>query len=105
MPAVSQAISFAYLLKYKNQFKKSLILGFPGGSVVKNLHANAGDMGSFPSPGRSHRPWALFTPCNKRNHCIEKPEHRNQRAASTCRNWKRFAGSNKDLLDAVIGKK
>ena len=22
-------------------------LGFPGGSVVKNLHANAGDMGSI----------------------------------------------------------
>ena len=27
--------------------------GFPGGSVVKNLPANAGDMGSFPGLGRS----------------------------------------------------
>ena len=26
--------------------------GFPGGSVVRNLHANAGDMGSIPGPGR-----------------------------------------------------
>ena len=32
------------------------ILGFPGGSVVKNPPANAGDMGSIPGPGRSHMP-------------------------------------------------
>ena len=30
--------------------------GFPGGSVVKNLPASAGDMSSIPGPGRSHRP-------------------------------------------------
>ena len=30
---------------------------FPGGSVVKNPLANAGDMGSVPDPGRSHVPW------------------------------------------------
>ena len=29
---------------------------FPGGTVVKNLPANAGDKGSSPSPGRSHMP-------------------------------------------------
>ena len=28
--------------------------GFPGGAVVKNLLASAGDMGSSPGPGRSH---------------------------------------------------
>ena len=28
--------------------------GFPGGSVVKNLLANAGDTSSIPGPGRSH---------------------------------------------------
>ena len=27
---------------------------FPGGPVVKNLPASAGDMGSIPGPGRSH---------------------------------------------------
>ena len=27
---------------------------FPGGTVVKNLPANAGDTGSSPGPGRSH---------------------------------------------------
>ena len=30
------------------------IKGFPGGRVVKNLPANAGDMGSIPGLGRSH---------------------------------------------------
>ena len=30
-------------------------LGRPWGSVVKNLPANAGDMGSIPGPERSHR--------------------------------------------------
>ena len=29
---------------------------FPGGAVVKNLPANAGDMDSSPCPGRSHMP-------------------------------------------------
>ena len=30
---------------------------FPGGTVVKNPPANAGNMGSSPGPGRSHMPW------------------------------------------------
>ena len=29
---------------------------FPGGAVVKNPSANAGDTGSSPGPGRSHTP-------------------------------------------------
>ena len=36
-------------------------MGFPGGAVVKNPPANAGDTGSSPGPGRSHMPrnnWA-----------------------------------------------
>ena len=28
-------------------------MGFPGGSVVKNTPANAGDLGSFPGSGRT----------------------------------------------------
>ena len=31
---------------------------FPGGAVVKNLPANAEDMGSSPGLGRSHMPWS-----------------------------------------------
>ena len=29
-----------------------------GGTVDKNLPANAGDRGSIPGPGRSHMPWS-----------------------------------------------
>ena len=32
--------------------------GFPGGAVVKNPPANAGDTGLSPGPGRSHMPWS-----------------------------------------------
>ena len=39
-------LEFSRLMKYKQHF--------PGGAVVKNLPANAGDMGSSPGPGRSH---------------------------------------------------
>ena len=35
---------------------KMEILGFPGGAVVENLPANAGDTGSSPGLGRSHMP-------------------------------------------------
>ncbi|KAJ8787544.1 hypothetical protein J1605_022859 [Eschrichtius robustus] len=66
--------------------------GFPGGAVVKNLPANAGDAGSSPGPGRSHMPRSnsarvpqLLKPtrlepvlCNKRSHRNEKPVHRNE---------------------------
>ena len=33
-----------------------LVRDFPGGAVVKNPPANAGDMGSIAGPGRSHMP-------------------------------------------------
>ena len=81
-----------------------MIEDFPGGSVVKNLPANAGDMGSSPGPGRSHmlqsnqahvpqllslcsraRKPRLLKPVrlepvlhNKRSHCNEKPTHCNE---------------------------
>ena len=31
---------------------------FPGGAVVKNPPANAGDTGLIPGLGRSHMPWS-----------------------------------------------
>ena len=41
--------------KYNNAayYLLAKYLGFPGGSVVKNLPANAGDAGSIPGSGRS----------------------------------------------------
>ena len=38
------------------EFLKKIVGGFPGGAVVKNPPANAGDTGSSPGPGRSHMP-------------------------------------------------
>ena len=35
---------------------KRNLRGFPGGVVVENLPANAGDTGSSPGLGRSHMP-------------------------------------------------
>ena len=35
------------------QIKKTYFWGFPGGSVVKNPPANAGNMNLIPGPGRS----------------------------------------------------
>ena len=40
----------------RNPAKERLSLDFPGGTVVKNLPANAGEMGSSAGPGRSHMP-------------------------------------------------
>ena len=39
--------------EFYQTFKGELI-DFPGGTVVKNMPANAGDMGSIPGLGRSH---------------------------------------------------
>ena len=41
-------------IKGRKQFAKKNGWGFPGGTVVKNPPANAGDTGSSPGPGRSH---------------------------------------------------
>ena len=43
------------------KYLKGKVRGFPGGAVVENLPANAGDTGSNPGLGRSHMPqsgWA-----------------------------------------------
>ena len=48
-------------MEYYSVLKRKEILGFPGGTVVENLPANAGDMGLSPGLGRSHMPqsdWA-----------------------------------------------
>ena len=37
---------------------KNIGKDFPGGSVVKNPPANAGDMGSSPGLGKSHMLWS-----------------------------------------------
>ena len=45
----------SYDMAYMWNLKK-MVQGFPGGAVVENLPANAGDTGSSPGLGRSHMP-------------------------------------------------
>ena len=44
------------MLDINNNKLKSQMRDFPGGAVVKNPPANAGDMGLSLGPGRSHMP-------------------------------------------------
>ena len=48
------SLSFRLYYELIINCKNRVPWGFPGGSVVKNLPANAGDMGSSPGPGKSH---------------------------------------------------
>ena len=65
--------------------------GFPGGAVVENVPANAGDTGSSPGLGRSHMPrsgWAhepqllslrVWSLCSAtRGHDSERAAHRDE---------------------------
>ena len=45
------------LLLTQTSFDEKEMRGFPGGPVVKNPPANAGDTGSIPGLGRFHMPW------------------------------------------------
>ena len=38
-------------------------IDFPGGPVLKNMPANAGDTGSVFGPGRFHLPWRQLNLC------------------------------------------
>ena len=42
----------------KKVFIRSVYQGFPGGSVAKNLSANARDPDLIPDPGRSYMLWS-----------------------------------------------
>ena len=68
MAVVSKGDSEQIFVELMN--KKMPKRGFPGGAVVKNPPANAGDTGSSPGPGRSHMPQnnlarepQLLSPC------------------------------------------
>ena len=60
---VFEQYNFFFSLKADNSeinvavsYSKVSMSGFPGGAVVENLPANAGDTGSSPGLGRSHMP-------------------------------------------------
>ena len=90
-------------------------LGFPGGSVIKNLLASAGDTGSIPELGGSHMPlsnlplcrdyvtralepkshnywsWQAQSPalCSKKRHYNKKPSHCSERVAPSRHNYRK----------------
>ena len=52
----NSCFAFKRLVTTKEETKNKNATDFPGGAVVKNPPANAGDTGSSPGPGRSHMP-------------------------------------------------
>ena len=59
MMLLNDMIKIFSLYKHYSYIKITLKMktrDFPGGAVVKNPPANAGDTGSSPGPGRSHMP-------------------------------------------------
>ena len=55
--------------------QETIVLGFPGGAVVENLPANAGDTGSSPGLGKSYMP---------RNNWAREPQLLSLRVWSLC---------------------
>ena len=49
---------YQHKLQDNTKDKKYMVSDFPGGAVVKNPPASAGDTGAIPGPGRSHMPWS-----------------------------------------------
>ena len=57
---------FAFPHPFLDVFIKAIkkdLRGFPGGTVVKNLPANAGDTGSSPGPGKIPHAVEQLSPC------------------------------------------
>ena len=78
------------LTHWENYWKvtmcRELFQAFPGGAVVKNLPANAGDMGSSPGPGRSHMPrsnWACAPQLLHQHSRAREPQLLSPRATTT----------------------
>ena len=55
---VKAALFLTRLRVWQQSYERPLAWGFPGGPLIKNLPANAGDKGSIPGAGRSHMPWS-----------------------------------------------
>ena len=55
-PLGARSTGFLFSVAISSFLLKINLPGFPGGAVVENLPANAGDTGSSPGLGRSHMP-------------------------------------------------
>ena len=82
--------------------------GFSGGSVVKNLSANAGNMGSVPGLGRSHmlwnNYWVALEPgsCNSWSPHALGPMIHNKRSFFLIRFGKVFLSCNKSHISEAL---
>ena len=56
--AIPIKLPIAFFRELEQKNLKICMEDFPRGAVVKNLLANAGDMGLSPGPGRSHMLWS-----------------------------------------------
>ena len=80
----------------KNLLKLTILrMGFPGGSEVKNLHANAGDAGLIPGSGKYPREGNGNT-CQYS--CLENSIDRGAWRAIVYRVTRGRTGTDKDLL-------
>ena len=112
--------SFEQYCQEKFKWFKSHSQGFPGGAVVENLPANAGDMGSSPGLGRSHMPrisWArepqllslrVWSLCSAtREAAIVRGPRTAMKSGPpppACRNWRKPSHRNKDPTQLKINK-
>ena len=95
---------------------KIKLSGFPGGAVVGNLPANAGDMGSSPGLGRSHMPrsdWArepqllslrVWSLCSATREAAIEAHAPRWRVAPACHNWRKPSHRNEDPTQPKINK-
>ena len=56
------SLGFVFSLLLFAKMYKGIRSGVPGGSVVQNSPASAGDAGSIPDPGKSHMPRSSSAP-------------------------------------------
>ena len=101
---------YIHTMEYYSAIKRKE--GFPGGAVVGNLPANAGDTGSSPGLGRSHMPrsnWArepqllslrVWSLCS----ATGEAHAPRSRVAPTRRNWRKPSHRNEDLAQPKINK-
>ena len=62
--------------------QKVKLRDFPGGTVVKNRPANAGNMGSIHGPGSSHMPQHNATKSSSRSLHLEKARMQQRRLSA-----------------------
>ena len=81
-------------------------MGFPGGPVVKNPPASAGDTGSVPAPGVPHTPWRNSPRATLPSLLVEAHTAQRRAAPALCSDRKPVGGNEDPMqLKEEINKK